>query len=54
MSKDNDLLVNTYGTKTVDAATFGKGATSREQIEEATAAQRANSNASSPRKYGER
>jgi hypothetical protein len=54
MSKDNPILVDTYATKKVDAATFGKGATSREQIEQATVAQRANSNAAAPRKYGER
>jgi hypothetical protein len=53
-SIENPVLVNTYGTKKVDLATFGKGGRSVEQIDEATAAQRADSNAASPRRYGER
>jgi hypothetical protein len=55
MTKQSDeILTDTYGRNAPDAAKFGKGATSREQIDEATAAQRASSNASAPRKYGER
>jgi hypothetical protein len=52
---DEKPLVNTYGTNSPKAARFGEGARSRKEIDDATAAQRANSNAASPRKqYGER
>jgi hypothetical protein len=55
MTKSSDeILVNTYGTHSPKAARAGVGATTRQEIDEATAAQRASSNANSPRKYSER
>lgn len=54
MSEDNKPLVDVYGSKPVDLATFNKGGFTREQIEQATEARRAPSNANAPRDYGKR
>jgi hypothetical protein len=54
MTKDNEILTSVYGKDAPAAAKFGKGATNLAQINEATEARRAQSDASKPRKYSER
>jgi hypothetical protein len=54
MTKDNDILTSVYGKDAPDAAKFGKGAQSREQIQDAIDKRNASTDASKPRKYGER
>jgi len=54
MSDKDEILVNTYGRNAPDAAKFGKGAKSREQVDEASAARRAQADASKPSRYSER
>ncbi len=54
MTNKSDILVSTYGTNAPDLAKFGKGGSGLDKIKEATDARRASSDATSPRKYGER
>jgi hypothetical protein len=54
MSEYIKPLVDVYGSKPVDAATFGKGAQSVEQIEQATDARRSATESSAPRDYDKR
>jgi hypothetical protein len=53
-TENNPILVSTYGTKAPDAAKFGVGAQTRQQIEQAADARRAQSDASKPRTYSTR
>jgi hypothetical protein len=57
MSKDNEILISTYGKDAPKAARFGGnggGATAREEIQDAIDKRNASTNAASPRKYSER
>lgn len=55
MAKSSDeILVDTYRRNAPDAAKFGKGGQSREQVQDAIDKRNASTNATSPRKYGER
>jgi len=55
MAKSSDeILVNTDGRSASDGAKFGRGMQTLEQIQDAIDKRNASTNASSPRKHGER
>jgi hypothetical protein len=55
MAKSSDeILVNTDGRSASDGAKFGRGMQTLEQSQDAIDKRNASTNASSPRKYGER
>jgi hypothetical protein len=54
MTDKTEILTSKYGATAPKAAKFGVGAATLEEINQATEAARANTNATAPRKYAER